>query len=241
MGLAPHSGPQEIAFHAQNQLINLLVEGGVKTTKALTNPSAQSGFFVVKKDAAVLDLARSQMMPASLYIKTLLFDNRHIGPPVPGRHAHAGRQVEHAVHGSALVAAHDDQGLVHAFKGLFNHLNTGGFPLPLQVVYLQLAFSHQMIDEHTLPQGADNNNPGYRFLLAQMEAGPGSTHQSQVVLKVAGYSLYAGMFVGGDPKRGHLPCFNQREVPWFSPTNQIVGSFKGVGGCGTEACQTKTY
>ena len=112
--LLMHRGPEIVGAQAQQQLEDLGVGLGPETQafvgrEVLRRPRPDAPHLVVDEDAAVLHRGRSDPHAFRGNVERVAMRGRHIGPPIPRRHADPARQFINAVRRPAAVAAGDDQ------------------------------------------------------------------------------------------------------------------------------------
>ena len=128
-GIAPHRGPQIVAFQAEEQFEDMFVEKVVEAAgigialgidgqilalavgKLLLHPTREAGCLVVEEDAAIAHCGLAVGVDTGKDKDAVALDNGHIGPPCPWRNAQLTAQFVDAIFGASLVAACDDEHL----------------------------------------------------------------------------------------------------------------------------------
>ena len=146
----PHRRPQVVGLQPEQQFKDLGIGLGVDATKLVVTPVAERRPLVVDEDATVFHLRRGLDDAPAVVPHLLLMGDRGIGPPVPGRHADALRDLIDAVDGAALVAASDDETTIH-------HVDEVRLPLAAHLTDVYLLLPDQLVDQPTLADGADDD------------------------------------------------------------------------------------
>ena len=148
--LAPHRGPQIVAFEAQDKLEHVRVHLRIDAAEISARPVAERRFLVVDEDAAVFHFRRVLHVVARLRVQTIRMHNGHVRPPVPRGNADALRQLVDTVDRAAFVAACNDHGVGRDP----DHVR---FPLALDRIDIEHVLLHEAVDERAFPDRADQN------------------------------------------------------------------------------------
>ena len=184
----------------------------VQPAELLPRPFRHAGKLVVDKNAAIFHFRfAGSHISISLDVCRLPPPHRHVGPPVPRRHAQPARQLIDAINRAALVAPGNHQGTRHARRRVVHHGYHEALPLAIEVFRPQDAALHHVRHQGIASQRANNDRQRGSFF--QGHAGRTSRHPQHVFLQVANGAHHSGMFIPVITQCCHLLRGHQREIP----------------------------
>ena len=192
----PHGRPQIIAFETQQQDKNLLICLGIDAAKRLHTPVSKSRPLIIDKEAAVFygGLFGENPVP-DRHSHRVLFLRRHISPVNQWRHPTQLGQPKHAVDGSPLVTARDDQCLLHRWhlrKWCAHNLYLVYLPLPLNLCAAPSVRCLQHLQKRAFPErGKNDNSVIFTLVWRGDQRGLDACHQPNVTRHARAYPLYA--------------------------------------------------
>ena len=157
-GVVPHRRPEEVAAQSQDQLEDVHVHLAVDAAELLLRPTGERRRLVVEEDAAVFHRRAIVDQSHRTHVDGVAMHSRHVGPPVPGRHADLLRQLVDAVDRAALVAAGDDQRALDARQRPLDRLEQERLPASRDPGDVDLAGLGQPVDERTAPDRAHDHD-----------------------------------------------------------------------------------
>ena len=191
--LAPHGGPQIVALEPQGQFEHAGVEMVVEAAEGLVDPAVQGRVLVVQENAAISH-AGAVGAAAGQDVQVALTGHGNVGPPDPGRDAHALGQIIDAIDGAAHVRSGDDQRPVHARRRIVDHLLDKGLPLAGHVRDVQTAVGDQGVDDGVAAQGSDDDRQPLPRLMVERRGRTG--HPLQIAAQIGGGAQQARVVAG---------------------------------------------
>ena len=218
-GVVPHRRPEVVGPQAQEQLEDLRIEPRVQPAELLLGPTGQARSLVVEEDAAILHGRRPLDKGAGLEEDRLPVLRRHIGPPIPGRHADLLGDFVQTVDRTPLVATDDHQGPGDAGQRLVDRGDRERLPFPGEAGGRHLARPHQPINQQAMAQRAGDDDRLAAGRLACDQHGEHTAHAFDVRTQVRRGALHAGVIRRVDEHRRGPPVRHQRE-------SSAIGSFQ---------------
>ena len=218
--LAPHRGPQIIAFQAQNQLEHVRVHLRIDAAEVGARPVAERRLLVVDEDAAVFHFRRVLHVGPLDRLDLVPVRHRHVRPPVPRRHAHALRELVDAVDRAAFVAARDHQRVLA-------DLDQIRFPFAPDRVDVQLVLLDEIVDERAFPDRADQDRARTR-LAVRFHGRRRPGHALHVLAQILCGADHGAVLVFAQNDR--------RDLTAGCDVEQLVGCVRRVGDQGLEGC-----
>ena len=161
-----HRRPDRIGTQAQQQLenpgIGLRTQFSGHTAAFVTRaPRVETPILVVEENTPVLDRGSLRAVVSRGKRHRPCGTGRHVGPPLPGRHAHETRKFQHAVSRTARIAAHDEQRTLSVPGGF---ANAECLPAAFESLRRHTPGTQQRVETFPFGERPHDNRPGARNL-----------------------------------------------------------------------------